>query len=271
MSHPSLEVRGLNFERIGRDNLPTLILSKIDLKIADQEFVSVVGPSGCGKTTLLRLCAGLLGTDDASVWIDGLPATAGNPSKAVVFQQDSLFPWRTVQDNIALGLERQRTSRRMRHKRAEELAELVGLSGYERHYPHELSGGMRQRANVARALAVDPGVLLMDEPFSALDAQTRELMQIELLRIWSTGRKTVMFVTHQIDEAVFLSDRVVVLSSKPGRVIADMAIEIPRPRSAADKLTPAFQEYVRRIWQEIEPMQAGGLKDETLPAGSEKS
>ena len=258
MSQPTLEVKNLSFSRESRDSSSKAILSHIDVAIDDEEFVAIVGPSGCGKTTLLRLCAGLLPPSEGSVSIDGAEANAGNPAKAVVFQQDSLLPWRTIQDNIALGMERTRTTRRARHKRAASLAALVGLPGYERHYPHELSGGMRQRANVARALAVDPKVLLMDEPFSALDAQTRDLMQIELLRIWSVGRKTVMFVTHQIDEAVFLSDRVIVLSGGPGRVLADIKIDLPRPRSLESKLIPEFQQYVRGIWELIEPMQGEG-------------
>lgn len=255
-THHALQVVGLGLNRQGPAGDSKEILNDINLGIEEQSFVSIVGPSGCGKTTLLRICAGLLAPSSGQAMVGGEVAAAGNHRKAVVFQNDSLLPWRRVQDNIALGLERTRYPRRQRHEVANRLAALVGLAGYERHFPHELSGGMRQRANVARALAVDPDVLLMDEPFSALDAQTREVMQSELLRIWQSGRKTVMFVTHQIDEAVFLSDRVIVLSSGPGRVIADVRIDLARPRSSAVKLTAEFNEYVRHIWSLIDPQAA---------------
>lgn len=256
-------VDGLFFQRTDREGNAQPILKNVNMEIGDREFVSVVGPSGCGKTTLLGLCTGLLQPSQGQVLIGGAKALPSNIDKAVVFQQDSLFPWRTIQDNIALGLERGTASRKARHDKAAELATLVGLEGYEKHYPHELSGGMRQRVNVARALAVDPKVLLMDEPFSALDAQTRDLMQLELLRIWAVGKKTVMFVTHQIDEAVFLSDRVIVLSKGPGQVLADIKIDLPRPRTLDAKLSPKFQEYMREIWALIEPMHDKKVDDDT--------
>lgn len=256
-----VRIEGLGLTRRDPAGRAVEILRDINLEFAEQSFVSVVGPSGCGKTTLLRICAGLLEPSDGHVVLGGEVASASNHKKAVVFQNDSLLPWRRVQDNIALGLERTRLPRSQRHQVAAELAALVGLAGYERHFPHELSGGMRQRANVARALAVDPDVLLMDEPFSALDAQTREVMQSELLRIWQAGRKTVMFVTHQIDEAVFLSDRVIVLSTRPGEVVADINIDLPRPRTAGMKLTAEFTEHVRHIWGLIDPQATLTLKE----------
>ena len=247
-----LAIDCLAFDRAGRDSRRRLILVDISLTIAEGEFVAVVGPSGCGKTTLLRLCAGLLAPTSGSVSIAGQKAQPENSKKAVVFQQDSLLPWRTVRDNIGLGLERHGLGRRQRRGIAEDLGKLVGLEGHELSYPHELSGGMRQRANVARALAVDPSVLLMDEPFSALDAQTRELMQQELLRIWSVGRKTVLFVTHQIDEAVYLADRVVVLSAQPGQILSEIAIDLPRPRAISVKRQEHFNKYVAHIASLIE-------------------
>src|SRR5262249_32041456 len=164
------------------------------------------------------------------------------------FQQDALFPWRTVMDNIVFGLEVQGKAKREAIARADALVRLVGLGGFERHYPHELSGGMRQRANLARALTIDPDILLMDEPFAALDAQTREIMQSELLRIWRNNRKTVLFVTHQIDEAVYLADRVVVMTSRPGQIKAVLDVDIPRPRDLSVKRTPRFLELVDTIW-----------------------
>ena len=184
--------------------------------------------------------------------MDGRPVTGPSRERAFVFQQDSLLPWLTVEKNVTFGHEVQGLPAGERTALAQELISLVGLTGFERHYPLELSGGMRQRVNLARALAVDPEILLMDEPFAALDAQTREIMQAELTRIWSRRQKTVLFVTHQIDEAVFLSDRVVVLSGRPGRIARDIHIELPRPRSLALKRTPEFAAYTERIWSLIE-------------------
>jgi NitT/TauT family transport system ATP-binding protein len=181
---------------------------------------------------------------------------------AFVFQQDALLPWRTVIDNVSFGLIPRQVSERESTARAREMLELVGLHGFERHLPKELSGGMRQRVNLARALAVDPEVLLMDEPFAALDAQTREIMQRELLKIWSASRKSVVFVTHQIDEAVYLADRVVVLGSNPGRVEAEIQIDLPRPRALEVKRTPGFMEYVDRIWRLIEREVVAGVLGE---------
>ena len=227
-------------------------LLDVSLQIEKGEFVSIVGASGCGKTTLLRIADGLIVPTRGEVRVDGQPVTRPGPDRGFVFQQDALFPWRTVLDNIVFGLEVQHHPRRAAQERASELIGLVGLTGFEQHYPHELSGGMRQRANLARALTIDPDILLMDEPFAALDAQTREIMQSELLRVWRTNRKTVMFVTHQIDEAVFLADRVVVMTSRPGQIKAIMDVNIPRPRDLAVKRRAEFLEIVDAIWKMIE-------------------
>jgi NitT/TauT family transport system ATP-binding protein len=234
--------RGKRFEAV-RD---------VSLQVAAGEFISIVGASGCGKTTLLRIVDGLIAPSAGEVWVDGHPVTKPGPDRGFVFQQDALFPWRTVLDNVIFGLEVQGRSKSESRSRADDLIRLVGLAGFEHHFPHELSGGMRQRANLARALTIDPDVLLMDEPFAALDAQTREIMQSELLRIWRSNRKTVLFVTHQIDEAVYLADRVVVMTSRPGQIKAVLPVSIPRPRDLSVKRMPEFLKLVDEIWAMIE-------------------
>ena len=227
-------------------------LRNISFEVEAGEFISIVGASGCGKTTLLRIVDGLTMPTRGEVRVDGGAVTKPGPDRGFVFQQDALFPWRTVLDNVVFGLEVQGKSKRESRERADGLIRLVGLEGFEQHFPHELSGGMRQRANLARALTIDPDILLMDEPFAALDAQTREIMQSELLRIWRSNRKTVMFVTHQIDEAVYLADRVVVMTSRPGQVKAVLEVDIPRPRELSVKRMPVFLELVDEIWKMIE-------------------
>lgn len=228
------------------------VLDDINLSVRDGEFVSFVGASGCGKTTLLRVIDGLIPATAGEVLIDGHPVHDAAKHMGFVFQQDSLLPWRTVLQNVRFGVELRKVRRDDVVERSRRLLELVGLNGFEDHYPSEISGGMRQRVNLARALAVDPDVLLMDEPFAALDAQTREVMQAELLRIWNQSKKTVLFVTHQIDEAVYLSDRIVVFASHPGRTKEEVYVEIPRPRDLRVKRTPEFGAYVDRIWSLIE-------------------
>jgi NitT/TauT family transport system ATP-binding protein len=249
---PKLVVSGLrkDFVRSGGERTP--VLQDISFAAEQGEFLAIVGPSGCGKTTLLRILDGLVDSDAGSITLDGREVRAPGPDRAFVFQHDSLLPWRTVVGNIMLGLEIQGRDRAARRRAAESLVRLVGLAGFERHFPHQLSGGMRQRVNLARALAVGPDVLLMDEPFAALDAQTRELMQAELLRIWSEQRKNVVFITHQIEEAVYLADRVLVFSSRPSVVKASFTIDLPRPRPLAAKRQPALLAYVDAIWRLIE-------------------
>ena len=213
------------------------MLRDIDVAVERGEFISLVGPSGCGKTTLLRIVAGLEPASAGDVLLDGRAVRAPGSDRGFVFQSDNLLPWRTVFANAIIGPEVAGRRRRRRDERTRKLLRLVGLEGFEDYFPRQLSGGMRQRVNLARALAIDPEILLMDEPFSALDAQTREIMQTELMRIWEEGRKTVLFVTHQIDEAVFLSDRVLVLARRPGRVRENVTIALPRPRALAIKRT----------------------------------
>jgi NitT/TauT family transport system ATP-binding protein len=227
-------------------------LRQIDAAVEQGEFISVVGPSGCGKTTFLRMVAGLEPATSGTILIDGQPLRGPGNNRGFVFQNDSLLPWRTVLANALIGPEVAGKVGDRERQRTLDLLKLVGLGGFENYYPRQLSGGMRQRVNLARALAIDPDVLLMDEPFASLDAQTREIMQTELLRIWEQGRKTVLFVTHQIDEAVFLSDRVLVFARRPGRLQENIEIKLPRPRSLALKRTPEFIAYVDRIWTMIE-------------------
>jgi NitT/TauT family transport system ATP-binding protein len=222
-------------------------LADVTLTVEAEEFVAVLGPSGCGKSTLLNIVAGLLAPTAGAVHFEGPLAREQTPS-AMVFQEFALFPWRTAQANVEFGLEETGVPRAERRRRAGTYIDLMGLRGFEAKYPHQLSGGMRQRVGIARALAVEPAVLLMDEPFSALDAQTRQLMQEELLGIWERTRKTIVYVTHNIHEAVYMADRVVVLSRRPGRLLAEIPVELKRPRTDAVLGEPAFVHAVDRIW-----------------------
>ncbi len=260
---PSLEVQGVVRSFTSRSQGTTVALQDVSFAVQEGEFVSLVGASGSGKSTLLRIIDGLIPVTGGRVLVQGQPVAGPGSDRAMVFQQDGLLPWRTVIDNVGYGLLLTGASKRAAQERAQEFINLVGLRGFESFYPHQISGGMRQRANVARALAVDPRILLLDEPFAALDAQTREIMQRELLRIWSTQNKTVVFVTHQIDEAVYLSDRVIVLSARPGTVRAEISIDLPRPRDLSIKRTERFMELADRVWKliEREVLQAMGLDD----------
>ena len=242
---------------VERDGRQVLALSEVSLSVPEGEFVAIVGPSGCGKTTLLNIVAGLLAYDQGVVSIDGARITGPGIDRSVVFQNASLLPWRTIAGNVRYGMELQkRFDRQTMSERTEHFVKLVGLAGFERHYPSELSGGMQQRVNLARALASDPTVLLMDEPFAALDAQTRELMQAELLKIWAEARKTVLFITHQINEAVYLADRVAVMSGRPGSITAVFAIPFERPRALSMKRDATFLQIEDAIWQVVEETAA---------------
>ena len=238
---------------VERDGRQVLALSDVTLSVAEGEVVAIVGPSGCGKTTLLNIVAGLLPYDRGTLAIDGRTIAGPGVDRAVVFQHSSLLPWRTIAGNVRYGMELQRRfDEASMQERTDFFIRLVGLEGFEKHYPSELSGGMQQRVNLARALAADPIVLLMDEPFAALDAQTREHMQAELLKIWTAARKTVLFITHQINEAVYLADRVAVMSSRPGTVKGVFDIPFDRPRSLALKRDPRFLQIEDAIWQMVE-------------------
>jgi NitT/TauT family transport system ATP-binding protein len=247
-----LEVDHLSKYFYGREGDIRQVLDAITVSVGDGEFVCLVGASGCGKTTFIRCIAGLLPAEEGEVRIDGKRVTRPGPDRGFVFQNDALLPWRTVMHNVLFGLEVRGQSFAETKPAAETLIKLVGLAGFEHHYPSELSGGMRQRVNLARALAIDPQVLLMDEPFASLDAQTREIMQRELLKIWAQRKKTVLFITHQIDEAIYLADRVLVFSYRPGRLTADIRIPFPRPRELALKRNPEFLKYVDDVWKLIE-------------------
>jgi NitT/TauT family transport system ATP-binding protein len=221
--------------------------------VLEGELVCIVGPSGCGKSTLLNAVDGLIAVTDGAILVDGQAVDGPGPDRAMVFQHDSLFPWRTVLQNVMYGLDLQgKLDKAERRERALALVELVGLSGFAEHYPHELSGGMRQRVNIARALVMEPQLLLLDEPFAALDAQTREFMQVELLKILARARTTALFVTHQINEAVFLSNRVVVLSARPAHVKEIIEVDLPPARSLDLKHQPPFVALEQRIWRLIE-------------------
>ncbi|MFF9869479.1 ABC transporter ATP-binding protein [Streptomyces sp. NPDC013953] len=231
----------------GRSAVTTL--DGIDLTVGAGEFLVVVGPSGCGKSTLLDLLGGLAPPTSGRILLDGSPVTGPGLDRGIVFQQYALLPWRTAQGNVEFGLEATGVPRRERASRAREFLALVGLTGFEGRHPHELSGGMRQRVAIARSLAYDPDVLLMDEPFAALDAQTRESLQDELLRIWERTGKTVVFITHGIDEAVHLGQRVAVMTSRPGRIKEVVPIDLPSRTSTDDpRSSPEFAHYRHRIW-----------------------
>jgi NitT/TauT family transport system ATP-binding protein len=276
-----IELRGVTKEfalRSTKDQpqARTLVaLDDVSLQVPRGEFLTLVGPSGSGKTTLLDLLGGLSRPTSGSVLVDGAEVTGPGLDRGIVFQQYALFPWRSTLANVAFGLEQQGLSRRERTERARENLALVGLEGFEDRYPHELSGGMKQRVAIARSLAYQPGILLMDEPFAALDAQTREQLQDELLRIWRATDTTVVFITHGIEEAVYLGQRVAVLSSRPGRLKALVDIDLGERESTTDlRSDPRFVHYRHEVWtllhDEVRRAQdAGHLKIQ--PDGTEKA
>ena len=237
----------------------------VDLTVRPGEFLAIVGPSGCGKTTFLNAVDGLQPISDGSLTLDGREITKPGRDRAMVFQQPGLLPWRTVLGNVMFGLEAQKTMGDDAVARAKQQIELVGLAGFEDAYPLELSGGMQQRVNLARALLTDPEMLLLDEPFAALDAQTRETMQLELLKIWSKTKKTALFITHDIKEAIYLADRVIVFTRRPGKVKNVIEIELSRPRDLRIKRDPAFLRYEDLIWESIQEELA--VPAERLMAG----
>lgn len=224
-------------------------IDNVTLRVREGEFLTIVGPSGCGKSTFLDVVAGLAKKDHGKVLIDGVEVTKPSLDRGIVMQGYALFPWLTVKRNVEFGLDIKGVSKEQKEKIGREYIELVGLSGFENRYPHELSGGMKQRIAIARALAYDPKVLLMDEPFAAIDEQTKESLHLELLRIWEKTHKTIIFVTHSIEEAVFLSDRVAVMSKNPGTIKQIVDVSLPRPRNDAVKSSPQFSILRHRIWK----------------------
>jgi NitT/TauT family transport system ATP-binding protein len=245
---PKVAVRevSVTFESHGQ---PVVALDRISLEVAAGELLCVVGPSGSGKSTLLRVLAGLIVQTAGTVQIEA--DRPGTPLTAMVFQEHALLPWRTVLDNVTFGLENRGVERAAREARAREMLALVGLARFARHYPHQLSGGMKQRVGIARALASDPEVLLMDEPLASLDAQTRSIMQEELLRIWATLGKTVVYVTHSLEEALLLGDRVVLLTARPGRVSQVFPVDLGRPRGLEVRASPAYGALLDKIWSQL--------------------
>ncbi len=254
----------LQISHLGKSFGGLRALQDISVVVERGEFIAVVGPSGCGKTTFLRIVAGLEPASSGDIRLDGRAISGPGGDRGFVFQTDNLLPWRTVFANAIIGREVAGRVGPAERQRTLELLKLVGLDGFENYHPRQLSGGMRQRVNLARALAIDPQILLMDEPFSSLDAQTREIMQTELMRIWEAGRKTVLFVTHQIDEAVFLADRVLVFARRPGRLRESVAVELARPRTLAMKRTAEFVRYVDHIWRLIEDDVRASVIEEKL-------
>ncbi|HET7413556.1 MAG TPA: ABC transporter ATP-binding protein [Pararhizobium sp.] len=230
---------------------PVQALQPTDLVVADNDFITILGPSGCGKSTLLRIVAGLDAPTDGRVLLDGKPVKGPGPDRGMVFQSYTLFPWLTIADNIAFGLREKGVPEQKRREIVASYIDLVGLNGFENHWPKQLSGGMQQRTAMARALANDPEILLLDEPFGALDNQTRGLMQELLLGIWERKKKTVLFVTHDIEEAIFMGSRVVVMSARPGRIKADIAIDLPHPRLYTIKTSPEFSALKAHLTEEI--------------------
>ena len=251
-----IELRGCRKTYPGQNGqAPVVALDGIDLDVQTQEFVCILGPSGCGKTTLLKAIAGLEQLDAGQVHIDGEIVTAPGPDRAMVFQNFALLPWADVLTNIAFGLELRGVPKTEREARARELTRAVGLKGFEHHYPRQLSGGMQQRVGLARALAVDPKNLLMDEPFGAVDEQTRRLLQEDLLALLERTRKTVVFVTHSMDEAVRLGDRVILMTPRPGCVHESISVPLPRPRPPDADKYPQFVELKEYLWTQLRAMQ----------------
>jgi len=239
------DVQHLYPSRVGK---PTLALDGVELEIKNQEFMAVLGPSGCGKSTLLYIMGGFIPLQSGRIVVDGMPVTEPGPDRGVVFQHFALFPWKSVQDNILYGLEKQKVPKKQRLETTQHYIDLVQLRGFEDAYPEQLSGGMKQRVAIARTLATDPDTLLMDEPFGALDAQTRRLMQEELLTIWKRSPKTVMFVTHDVREAVFLADRVAVMTARPGRIKEIVDTKFSEADYEETVLNPEFNEKIEYLW-----------------------
>ncbi|MGH3089217.1 MAG: ABC transporter ATP-binding protein [Rubrobacteraceae bacterium] len=255
-----VEIKDIRKVFHGKGNEKVEALAGIDLSISDNEFVSIVGPSGCGKSTLMEIAGGLIEPTDGEVLIDEDVVNGPHPAVGLVFQQESAFPWRSVLGNVEFGLEMHGTSKKERRERAQELIELVGLQGFEDRYPGELSGGMRQRVAIARTLVMNPQVLLMDEPFGALDEQTRLILGDELLRIWSQTQATALFITHSIEEAVLLSDRVIVMSARPGNVRKVVDVDLERPRDSSVVGTPEFGRITGEIWEVLREESMKALK-----------
>ena len=250
MSAIALEVSGLR-KSYSKSGQVLQILDVERFAAREGEFITIIGPSGCGKSTFLHIMGGFIGADAGAIRVYGSAVTGPGPDRGMMFQEFALFPWKTVAGNVAWGLEAQGAERSHIDQVVAKYLDMTGLAEFRNHYPAELSGGMKQRVALARVLAFDPKVLLMDEPFGALDAQTRETMQEEVTRLWERTRKTIVFVTHDIEEAVYLGDRVVVLSARPGRIREEVKIELPRPRGLEIKKSMQCHEYRNHVWDMI--------------------
>jgi len=246
-----IKLKAVNLTKIfDQGDRKVVALKDFNLEVRENEFTVIVGPSGCGKSTFLHIAAGFEKPTEGEILLDGKPVTKPGPDRGFVFQEPNLYPWRTVLGNIMFGLEVMGVPKKEAEKKAMEYVKMVGLTGFENAYPHTLSGGMKQRVGIARALAYDPEVLLMDEPFGALDAQTRKVMQRELIRIWEKTKKTVVFVTHSVIEAVYLADTIVVMTARPGRVKGIIEVDLPRPRNYTDKKYLSIREKVLNLLEE---------------------
>jgi NitT/TauT family transport system ATP-binding protein len=259
MAEPQIVIRDVRHLYRPPSGKPVLALEDVSIDVQPREFLALLGPSGCGKSTLLYLLGGFLPIEKGSIHVEGKPVAAPGPDRGIVFQHFALFPWKTVRANVLYGLERMGLARDERERRAQSFIDLVGLNGFEDSFPSQLSGGMKQRTAIARTLAFDPKILLMDEPFGALDAQTRSLMQEELLRIWQRTPKTVIFVTHDVQEAVYLADRVAVMSARPGRIKAIVDTKFDKNDADVFK-NKQFVDKVDEIWNlvRIEAIKAQG-------------
>ena len=248
---PLLSIQGVSRTFVSPKGQTTQALLPVDFDVAENDFVTILGPSGCGKSTMLRIVAGLDHPTSGRVLLGGRPVEGPGADRGMVFQSYTLFPWLTIEQNIRFGLRERGMPESQQKERAQYFIAKVGLRGFEQHFPKQLSGGMQQRTAIARALANDPKILLMDEPFGALDNQTRVLMQELLLGIWEAERKTVMFVTHDIDEAIFMANRVAVFSARPGRIKTELAVNLPHPRHYTIKTSPEFMDLKARLTEEI--------------------
>ena len=257
-----LEIKNVSKTYNADSDNPVKALNSVDLNVAEGEFVSIIGPSGCGKSTLFNVIGGLIDDHEGEVLIEGRPVDGAHKDVGVVFQEESTFPWRTTLDNVGFPLEIEGVDKAEREKLARKFITLVGLDGFENHYPAQLSGGMKQRTAVARTLAYEPRIMLLDEPFGALDEQTRMLLGDKMLEIWAALNQTMLLITHNITEAVQLSDRVVVMSYRPGTIKEIIEIDLPRPRSSEVISTPEFGTYVGKLWTLLREEASRGMVDE---------
>jgi NitT/TauT family transport system ATP-binding protein len=260
-SAPILELRDVKISFSSVDAPPVLAVEQLSLKVHEHEFLALIGPSGCGKSTTLNAMAGLIPVDSGEIFFSGNPVRGVNERVGYISQADNLLPWKSVLDNIALGLELRGVSKKLRHEKARDLIHSMGLSGFETNYPHELSGGMKKRVTIARVLAIEPEVLFMDEPFGPLDAFTKEKLQDDIMDIWESSNQTIVYVTHDLTEAITLADRVVLITGRPGKVRGIYPIPLPRPRRVMNiKFDDAFVALEKTIWAELE--QTGAFADE---------